>query len=77
MDSLRAFISDKDIFMHMAGQQPKIASIEKNSQVVDIMRKQPTITREEFEGTIPSNTAEECLYKGFYLNTIKLEVLTG
>ena len=72
MDSLKACITSKDMFMHMPGQSPKIAAIDgDNSQMVDIMRKQPSITKEEFEQSIPSSTSYEAFYKAMYLAAIE------
>jgi len=73
MDSLRAYISDTDMYLHMVGQKPKIAKISDNEQMVDIMRLQPVITKEEFENTMPNTTAEDCLYKAIYLKSLELQ----
>ena len=67
MNTLKAFISNDQIFMYIPGQSPKVANIAKNQMHYDILSKESSITREEFEKDINTNTFEYSLFKTMYL----------
>lgn len=73
MDTLRACITSISIHLYIPGQTPKNAKIVGQEQLVDIMKNQPVITREEFESNIPTNTAEYTFFKTMYLLEVQNE----
>lgn len=74
MDSLRACITEKNIYLYIEGQKPKQCSIVSNKMHYDILIKCPQISKEEFENNISTRTSEESLFKALYLADINKQM---
>lgn len=61
-----------EMYMHMKGNSPKVCTInESNAKSYDIMVKHgKASTKEEFEGTMPSTSMVDALYKVSYLSEL-------
>lgn len=71
MDTLRIAVIGDDLFMYIIGQLPKHGSVKDNPIQMEMITSFDSITKEEFENNIPSDTLNYCLFKALYYKTIE------
>lgn len=71
MDTLRACITNTKIYLYMPGQEPKICDKDTNQVQVEMMMNEPSITQQEFEENIPTDSSVYCFFKTCYLAAVE------